>query len=173
MTRHSAASSATVRPSHLRQNPVARLLGRHAAASTDERRGAVAVEMAVVMTFIFAPMLLGIVEFGRMMMVGQIITTASRYGARHAILEGTTNAEVVEMVEDYVSSSLSVAKDKVRVDITITPDGSNPVPADLSDALRRDMVEVEVAVPWNDVALIKGQYLTGKEISQSAAMRHE
>ena len=161
-------------PSRLRTNPVARLLRRDArAANTEPRRGAVALEMAIVMTFIFAPMLLGIIEFGRMMMVGQIITTASRYGARHAILEGSTNAEVVEMVEDYVSGSLGIDPDKIRIDIDITPDGANPQPADIVDAQRRDMVEVEVGVPWNDVALIKGQYLTGKEISQSAAMRHE
>ena len=162
-------------PSRLRTNPVARLLRRDArAANTEPRRGAVALEMAIVMTFIFAPMLLGIIEFGRMMMVGQIITTASRYGARHAILEGSTNAEVVEMVEDYVSGSLGIDAEKIRIDITITPDAAGgTTPADISEAQRRDMVEVEVGVPWNDVALIKGQYLTGKEISQSAAMRHE
>ena len=139
----------------------------------DDRRGAVAVEMAVVMTFIFVPMLLGIIEFGRVMMVGQIITTASRYGVRHAILEGSTNAEVIEMVEEYVERSLNVDRAHVTVDITITPDGSNPTPPDVDDAQRRDLVEVEVSVPWNEVALVPGKYLTGKTISSAAAMRHE
>ena len=173
-----AVSSADPRPlshSALARNPVARLLGRRLSRQPgdDTRRGAVAVEMAVVMTFIFVPMLLGIIEFGRVMMVGQIVTSGSRYGVRHAILDGTTNDEVEEIVRDYITSSLNVPANRVQVDITITPDGANPTPGDVIDAQRRDLVEVEVGVPWNDVALIRGNYLTGKTISSTAAMRHE
>ena len=165
-------------PTRLARNPIARLLGRDARSTArsdvaDDRRGAVAVEMAVVMTFIFVPMLLGIIEFGRVMMVGQIVTTASRYGVRHAILDGTTNAEVEEMVTDYLTSSLNVDEADIVVNITITPDGANPAPSDIVDAQRRDLVEVEVAVPWNEVALMRSKYLNGKMINSTAAMRHE
>ena len=155
------------------RNPVGTLRSRWATMRADDRRGAVAVEMAVVMTFIFVPMLLGIIEFGRAMMVGQIVTTASRYGVRHAILEGSTNREVIEMVEDYLISSLNVSRSEVTVDITIDPDGANPVPSDIDDAQRRDLVTVEVGIPWNAVALAPGKYLQGKTISSAAAMRHE
>ena len=139
----------------------------------DRREGAVAVEMAVVMTFIFVPMFLGIIEFGRMMMVGQIVTTASRYGARHAILEGSTNREVEEMVTEYLIDSLGVGAGDVQITITITPDGSNPPAADTGDAQRRDLIDVRVGVPWDRVALIPGDYLGGKIIQSNAAMRHE
>ena len=152
---------------------VNRLLGRAADGSRSDRRGAVAVEMAVVMTFIFVPMLLGIIEFGRVMMVGQIVTTASRYGVRHAILDGTSNDEVDEMIRDYITSSLAMDRGDVIVDINITPDGTNPSATDVADAQRRDLVQVTVSVPWNEVALIRGRFLNGKMITQSAAMRHE
>ena len=162
------------RPTTPARNPVTRLRSaiRHRADGT-EREGAVAVEMAVVMAFIFMPMLLGIIEFGRLMMVGQIVTTASRYGVRHAILEGSTNAEVTEMIEEYINTSLAVPADDVTVEITITADGSGPNPADVTDAQRRDLVEVRVSVPWNSVALVPGNYLTGQDITSLAAMRHE
>jgi Flp pilus assembly protein TadG len=45
------------------------------------------VEMALVLP-VFMMVLLGIVEFGRAMMVSQLLANASREGARLAIVEG-------------------------------------------------------------------------------------
>ena len=87
---------------------------RHRKRSS-HRGGAAVVEFAIV-----APLLLmivfGIIEFGRMIMVQQILTNASREGARRAIIEDATNDEVEELVSAYLSdASVSGA------DVTVEP----------------------------------------------------
>src|SRR5690606_33312307 len=58
-----------------------------------QRRGAALVEAALVLP-VFVGVTLGIVEFGRAMMIGQLVTNAAREGARLAIIEGSTNSDV-------------------------------------------------------------------------------
>lgn len=77
------------------------------------RRGVATVEFAVV-----APLLLllvfVVIEFGRMIMVQQILTNASREGARRAIVEAATVADVEAKVNDYLSrTSVSAATPSV------------------------------------------------------------
>src|SRR5206468_2029837 len=65
-----------------------------AAAPARRKRGAAAaVEFALV-----APVLLlfvlGIIEFGRLMMVEQILTNAAREGARRAVMANATQSDV-------------------------------------------------------------------------------
>ena len=57
------------------------------------RRGAAAVEFAVVAPVFFI-LIFGMIEFGRMVMVQQVITNASREGARLSVLDGTTATDV-------------------------------------------------------------------------------
>ena len=71
--------------------------------SNRSRRGVSAAEFAVVCIPFFL-LLFGMFEIGRMMMVRQILTNASREGARQAILEKATVAEVETMVTDYAAS---------------------------------------------------------------------
>lgn len=68
------------------------------------RRGTALVEMALVLP-IFIAVTLGIVEFGRAMMVGQLITNAAREGARLGIIDGSTNAEVVTSVQQFLQQA--------------------------------------------------------------------
>jgi len=56
------------------------------------RRGAAAVEMAVVMMWVLGPMMVGIWEIGRAVQVQQIVTGAAREGARLAA-QGRTISE--------------------------------------------------------------------------------
>jgi len=81
------------------------------------RTGAALVEMAVVLPF-FVMILLAIVEFGRAMTVSQLITTAARDGGRVAIMDGTTNTEVIQIVRDSLAPSLSVDPSDINVTIS-------------------------------------------------------
>ena len=58
-----------------------------------KRRGAAAVEFAVVAP-IFLLLVFGMIEYGRMVMVQQVLTNASREGARVAVLDGSTAQQV-------------------------------------------------------------------------------
>src|SRR5690606_472052 len=57
------------------------------------RRGAAVVEFALISPLFFL-LILGMVEYGRLVMVQQILTNASREGARMAVLDGATKASV-------------------------------------------------------------------------------
>ena len=131
------------------------------------------MEMAIVLP-IFFMVVMGIVEFGRAMMVGQLVTNAARYGARESAVDGATNSTVTTAVKNFVSTSVGVAAADVTVDIIVTPGAGNPDPANnLSIAQAKDVCKVSVKVPYNKVAYIAGRYLSGKDLKGQCIMRHE
>ena len=140
---------------------------------SERRRGAALVEMALVLP-IFVAVTLGIVEFGRAMMVGNLVTNAAREGARLGIIDGATNSEVQQAVEDFLQAAVGVAPADVTITIACEPYPGNPDPADQVDNCSpRDLVSVSVQVPYNKVSYIKPQFLSGKQLKGSASMRHE
>lgn len=133
------------------------------------------VEMALVLP-LFIMLVLGIVEFGRAMMIANLVTNAAREGARMAVLDGSTNVEVTNTIQTFLKSSISnsLSTSDMPVTITVTPAAGNPDPANnVANALSRDLVTVKVQVPFNKVALIPGKYLAGQQLSGLSAMRHE
>jgi Flp pilus assembly protein TadG len=125
------------------------------------RRGAAVVEFAIV-----APVLLllifGMIEYGRLVMVQQVLTNATREGARRAVLDGATTSEVTSVVTDYLSTSrISGAV------ITVTP---NPP----SNAAFGEPVTVSVQVSFSEVSwLPTPMFLSGKTMSATTVMRRE
>ena len=126
------------------------------------RRGAAAVEFAVVAPVFFL-MIFGMIEFGRMVMVQQVITNASREGARLAVLDGTTGAEVQTAVNDYLAAArVSGAA------ITVTP-------AEPSTAGYGDPVTVVVTIAFSQVSWLPSPMIIGgaTELTASTIMRRE
>ncbi len=72
------------------------------------RRGAALVEMAFVLP-VFMMVTLGIVEFGRAMMVGQLVTNAAREGARLGIIDGNTNNDVIATVQNLLQQTANIS----------------------------------------------------------------
>lgn len=126
-----------------------------------KRLGVAAVEFAVVAPLFFL-LLLGMIEIGRMVMVQQVITNASREGARIAILDGTTTTDVMNAVETYLSSG------GVRnATVTITPDPPSQAGYD-------EPVTVTVRVPFSQVSwLPTPMFLGGVELAAVTTMRRE
>src|SRR5262245_10285926 len=137
------------------------------------RSGAAVVEAALVLP-VFFMVVLGIIEFGRGMMVGQMVTNASRQAARDSIIDGSTNASVTAGVKQLLEDTLGVDQNDVSVSITVTPGAGNPDPNDdLSKALPKDLCRVAVSVPYNKVGYIAGRFLNSANIRGACAMRHE
>lgn len=136
------------------------------------RKGAALVEMALVLP-LFAMIVLGIVEFGRALMVGQLLTTAARDGTRLAVVDGSSNAEVIQAVKDFVQSTVGIDPNAIGVTVTVTPATGNPPAADVADALPRDLCQVTVQIPFDQVSLTVSNYLDGKQLAGHCAMRHE
>ena len=125
------------------------------------RRAAAAVEFALVAPVFFL-LVFGMIEYGRMVMVQQVITNASREGARVAVLDGSTTAEVTDTVTSYLTSgSISGAT------VTVSP---NPP----SNAEFGDPVTVSVSIPFSQVSWLPSpMYLGGKTLTATTVMRRE
>ncbi len=137
------------------------------------RRGAALVELAIVLPVFFA-VVLGIVEFGRAMMVGQMVNNAAREGARLAIVDGTANSDVTARVKQFLLQSANINGNDVTVNISVVPGTGNPDPGnEVASATTRDLCTIAVSVPFTKVSYVTGNYLEGKNLAGSSTMRHE
>ena len=124
------------------------------------RRGAAAVEFAVVLP-VFVLLVFGMIEYGRMVMVQQVITNASREGARCAVLDGATTSSVQSAVTTYLSDAQ-------------VSGGSTAVSPEPATAASGDPVTVTVSIPFSAVSWLPSpMYLGGKTLSASTSMRRE
>ncbi|MBN1908246.1 MAG: pilus assembly protein [Pirellulales bacterium] len=130
------------------------------------RRGAAAVEFAIVAPVFFL-MILGMIELGRGVMVQQVITNASREGARLAVLPGTTTADVEERVDGVLEAAgINGAT------IEILDGAGNPL--NPADAGYGEVINVTVSIPFDQVSwLPASKYLAGKTLTASTIMRGE
>lgn len=151
---HFGRTGATVRAASRKLEKPCRSFRRY-------RRAAAAVEFAIVAPVFFL-LVLGMIEYGRMVMVQQVITNASREGARQAVLDGATTTEVQSAVNSYLTSgSISGAT------VTVTPDPP-------SDAEYGDPVTVSVSIPFSQVSWLPSpMYLGGKTLVATTVMRRE
>jgi Flp pilus assembly protein TadG len=139
----------------------------------DKRRGAVLVEMAIILP-VFLTVVLGIIEFGRAMMVSQLITNAAREGARDAILPDSTNADVENTIADFLETSAGIAPGDITVTITVDPAPGNDDPLDvLANSNQRDQCTVRIEVPFNRVSYITPKHLISNNLVGYASMQHE
>lgn len=132
---------------------------------------------AIVETAFMLPILLGVtfgvVEFGRALMVSNLLTNAAREGARLGIVPGISTAEVKANVVEQVKNTVGTTILASAVDVTITPYPGNPNPGnETANALTRDLVAVNVSVAYDDVGYFF-RYLAGITLRGQAAMRHE
>jgi Flp pilus assembly protein TadG len=124
------------------------------------RHGAAATEFAVVAPVFFL-MIAGFIEFGRALMVQQVLINASRVGARQAITTSATASEVETTVEEYADA---LAVPGVSVAISPNPTAANP----------GDPVTVTASVPFSNVSwLASPWFLGGTTLSASSQMRKE
>ena len=127
-----------------------------------KQRGAAAVEFAVVAP-IFILLLFGMIEYGRMVMVQQMLTNATREGARRAVLDGTTITGVKTTVKDYLTSGNITVNDN---EITVNPDPSA--------AAFGDPVTVSLSVPFSRVSWLPApMFLGSANMAATSVMRRE
>lgn len=121
------------------------------------------VEFAIVAPLFFL-LVFGMIEYGRMVMVQQVITNASREGARRAVLDGATTTEVRTKVNNYLESAGIEKKDEY---ITVSPDPP-------TTAGYRQPVKVTIKVPFSEVSWIPApMFLKGVDLSATTVMSRE
>jgi Flp pilus assembly protein TadG len=127
-------------------------------ARRGKRRGAAAVEFSLVaIPFLF--LVFTMVEFGRYVMIYQILTDAAREGARAAVVESATPADVETRVQNLLDQcTLSEAT------VAVTPN-------DFSNLWLGDPITVTVSVSYGDVSWISPIWIAGSPtLSASSTM---
>jgi Flp pilus assembly protein TadG len=121
------------------------------------------VEFAIVAP-IFVLFVFGMIEYGRMVMVQQVLTNATREGARLSVLEGATRTEVLDAVVDYCTASrVSVT----ATDLTLTP--NDPATASFGEP-----VTVAISIPFSRVSWLPSpMYLGATQLNATSVMRKE
>jgi Flp pilus assembly protein TadG len=126
------------------------------------RRGAATVEFAVIAP-VFFTLVFGMIEFGRMLMVEQVLTNAAREGARTAVLSGSSNSAVNTKIQTYLTGG-SVNANAATISVTPT----------LASAKTGDTVTVQVSIPYSSVSWLPAPWFLGNAILRGqAVMRHE
>jgi TadE-like protein len=89
-------------------------------------RGAALIETAVTLPLILL-VSVGIFEFGRAYQTWQVLTNAAREGARQAVLEGVTDAQITTTVRNYMSGGgLRPVDPVINRTISFNPGGGCP-----------------------------------------------
>jgi Flp pilus assembly protein TadG len=148
------------------------------ATRRSHRRGTATVEVAMVLP-VFFTFIFGIIEFGRLQMVSNLLRSACRQGARLGATENVSSADT----QSYVLSVLAAGFDTSSADASVY-DTEGPYPdtaaelnaltdIELNDAEPRHLFLVRATVPYNSVALIPFPGLSGVTLSGQAFSRHE
>ena len=121
------------------------------------------MEFAIVAPLFFL-LIFGMFEFGRMIMVQQLLTNAARSGSRVAVIDGATSSSTISTVKDYLDGG---SVDRQDVSVTVQP--SNLSTTDTGDA-----ITVQVSVPFNDVSWLPAPwFLGGQTLTANSTMRRE
>jgi Flp pilus assembly protein TadG len=132
------------------------------------RRGAAAVEMAVVAPVLIT-LLLGMIEFGRAMMVVNVMTSAAREGARRVAVPNSTNTDATTAINNELSAA-NVPTGSATTTIKV-----NGSVANASTAVTGDTITVTVAIPYSAVTWLPTTLFISNSTSMtgSAVMRRE
>ncbi|WP_345688785.1 TadE family protein [Novipirellula caenicola] len=125
------------------------------------RMAASAVEFALVAPLMIA-FTFGLVELGRMMLVKQTATHASREGARIAVRPAATTSEVVERVNDELAL-MGIQDATVET-----------VPSSIETATSGGIVTVRIAIDISSITWVPGFLnLDATQIVAESSMRRE
>jgi hypothetical protein len=130
------------------------------------RYGVAAIEFALVAPFILF-IIFGAVEFARMMMVKQALTSAAREGCRHATLATTLASEDSDtLVRQILKPTVSNSHDSGIVKINIAPSFSAKPDSG-------SVIVMAIEVDCSDITWLPEMFLCGGKIRGSASMSRE
>jgi len=120
------------------------------------------VEFAIIVPLFFM-MVFGMIEFGRMVMVHQLLAGAAREGARQAIVNGATASEVEQTVRAFLTAT-SIDGETAAVSVTPNPaSATTGVPVTVAAGIDFE------AVSWLPAPI----FLQGLTLNAASTMRHE
>ena len=128
------------------------------------RFGASAVEFAVVASVLF-PMILGIIEIGRGLMVVHVLTVASCRGCRIAVVEGRTQSDVTAAVQQVLKGA-GITGETITIQV-------NNAPADPATAKAGDEITVNVSIPAANISWVPLTHYLKKNLAAQYTLTRE
>jgi Flp pilus assembly protein TadG len=123
------------------------------------------VEFAVIAPLFFL-LIFGIVEFGRALMVVELLNSAARNGCRQAVLSGSSNSSVTAATTTTLSPA-GINNPSVAIEV-------NGASGDVSQAASGDTITVTVSVSYSSVSWLPTNFFLGnKSLQGVAVMRRE
>lgn len=129
----------------------------------NNRQGAAAVEFAFVAVILFL-LIFGIIEFARILWMHQQLVHAAREGARRGVLPNSTQAEVQQVVREWLDRG-GVPSGRVNIQANVP-------------AAQGLLVEVTVSANYTDIGLVPtipllNQFFEGKQLTATVRMVKE
>ncbi len=134
-----------------------------------DRAGTTVVEFAIIAP-LFLLLLFGILEFGRVVMVQQLITNASREGARMAVVTSPDDPAALSVVQSEIASRLADVAGVQPGDLQVNITRHAPVNTTVGGR-----VEVDVSVPFDKVSWLNVPMfpMTPQTLTAKSVMRQE
>ena len=146
---------------------------RFARGARRHRRGAACVEFAVLSPILLI-LILGIIDVGQFVNVGQSVSNASREGARVAARQATTNVSKVEAAVKNYLTDMHTNLPSSAVQVTVVNSGSTVAGADLATVATGSTISVQVVVQFDAVRWINGlTFLNGRTVTRTTMSRRE
>lgn len=127
------------------------------------------MEFAVIAPLFFL-LLAGIMEFGQAFRIEHMLSTASRLGARSAVVNGVTTSQVEQKVKMRVVGTLGVNEEYVTVEVAVNGSAAT----DASEAEEGDEISVTVSVPYSKAGVgFYANMLSISTLSSNCTLEHE
>ena len=138
-------------------------------ANRAKRRGAAAVEFAVVAPLFFL-LLGGIIEFGQAFRIEHMLSNATRRATRAAIVDGAITSQLKQNAKTQCAQTLGVNESDVTVVLAINGNTSG----DLSQADEGDEISLTVSIPYSKAGVgFYANTFSTSTLSATCTLEHE
>jgi len=110
-------------------------------AARRDARGSISVELALLLTFVLMPLLVGVIDFGQLLHAQNVMTRAAREGA----IAASRNMDIEDAVNRYVQNAGYDAS-RARIDTEGSRESSEPVTVTITYD-----TSALVIIPWADI----------------------
>jgi Flp pilus assembly protein TadG len=146
---------------------------RHTRDARRHRRGTACVEFAALSPILLL-LILGVIDVGQFVNIGQSVSNASREGARVAARQTTTDCSKVDNAVTNYLTNLYPNLPSSAVQCTVSSAGNQVTSGGIATVATGTPVTVQVVVQFDPVRWINGfTFLAGRSVTKSTVTRRE
>jgi Flp pilus assembly protein TadG len=146
-----------------------RLSSKSRSPARGRRRGAAAVEFAIIAPIFFL-LLGGIIEFGQAFRIEHLLSVTTRRGTRSAIMAGSTYGNVQQKIQADCAELLGVSAADITVDVMVNGSSENS----LSTAEEADEIKIVTSIPFSKAGVgFFSNTFSNSTLSSTCTLEHK